>query len=262
MSNSFPSATYWYTSVVLAITVSVVVAIVTRVVDEKINWVKASKLTGGVVAFGVVSYFLLFYGVSWVSLKRGNALERSQGCRIAVSAYRQALLWRPSNEDAQIKFAQCMSEIKQYENAIEVLDQIEDTEASKYTYWWARSIIYFRKGDYADLISSTETMLSLNPSTSPIVVSMAEDLHKNFHREEAEALLRNVRVYDDSNSQAIFWLAWALFEQEKYNDALYHFDLCLQRYATGYEAGRCHAGKGFIFLKQGLRVYPKNRKRS
>ena len=144
-----------------------------------------------------------------------------------------------------------MSAVKQFDNALRILDSLEEKENSKYTYWWARSIIYFSKGDYKALSASTESMLSLMPSTSQIVVDMAKDLHSKFYRAEAEALLRNVRVYDDGNNYAVFWLAWALFEQGKNEDALYHFDLCLQRFTQGYEAGRCHAGKGFIFVNNG-----------
>ena len=80
-----------------------------------------------------------------------------------------------------------------------------------------------------------------------MVVDIAIILMNEFQPAQAETILRSVRIHNDSDNNAVFWLAWSLLEQDKYDDALKHFDKCIERFTEEDCLARCHAGKGFIY---------------
>ncbi|MBM4425286.1 MAG: tetratricopeptide repeat protein, partial [Chloroflexi bacterium] len=45
-----------------------------------------------------------------------------------------------------------------------------------------------------------------------------------------------------------FWLAWSLYENGYYSEAIEYFDDAIEK---GYFPGRAHAGKGFAFVRAG-----------
>lgn len=79
----------------------------------------------------------------------------------------------------------------------------------------------------------------------------ANDLMFQKNYPEVERFTRIVRLNRAGNIAILFWLAWSLYEQEKYEDALGHFNLCVAQASPGYVLGRCHAGKGFALNKLG-----------
>lgn len=256
--STFPSATYWYTSVVIAIVVAIIAGIITKMAEGKVRSNRALVFILFTIGFAIVSYWVMFWGISQTYTRLGIQRENSAGCLNALNSYKMAINWNPHNGYAQAYYSSCMIDLNRSDEALSILRPLQDIQADDWVYWYSITILNIAMDDFVSMHVNVNRMLALNPQSINELVDIGRRLHSNLHYDEAESILRIVRMRNDNNNDAIFWLAWTLYEQgsvdsSKYYDALHHFDECINRFQEGYYAGRCHAGKGYVYLSLGQR---------
>jgi tetratricopeptide (TPR) repeat protein len=241
------------TLLVIPVTLVAIGAVVTQLVKNEIKFKVASKR---ILLIFVISTLILFgwYNLGGLILyTNGRSAEGVDGCDQAVSIYEQAIHLNPKLSDARTRFVACKIALGLPADALTVITPLRKNLEYSPFYWKDMVSLYKEVNDFDKMLDAVKRAVLLDPSNVTWAVNMGEAYHRAQDYVKAEAVLRNVRVYNGNEPMAAYWLAWALYEQGKYQDALGHFDICitLMTPINQSNTGRCLAGKGFTFEKMG-----------
>jgi tetratricopeptide (TPR) repeat protein len=126
------------------------------------------------------------------------------------------------------------------------------TLSPQWQYWHDLGIAYFAAGKYDDMLDAIKSAADLAPTNTDWITNIGEQLHRKGGYATAESVLRLVRIRNNADKLAIYWLAWALYEQKKYEDARGHFLKCIDSYKNEtFFVARCHSGIGFAWKAKG-----------
>lgn len=246
MGINFPSFSGdWFAPAIITIVGAIIAGVIAQVAENKISAKKAGSFLASIlgVAFSIV--FLWYNIVGIIFFYVGENTRISQGCLEAYPIFKKSVLWNPKIPGARAKLVDCGLELNRSNETITILESLENRLSDDAVYWYHLSWAYSGTEDYEKMIFSAERSADLNPDKATWIAGLGKNLIINFKYSEAEALLRIARTHNSNDGESTFWLAWALYEQEKYDDAIHHFDECIKLNPSGYNLSRCIAGKGF-----------------
>lgn len=247
---NIPTSIDVFGAILLPVLVATLASIVGRVLDGKLSALKGfiiiAEIIGGTL-FLVLSWYNL---IGYVYYYRGVQAEAKSGCPTAVSYYERAVLWNPKIIAARTSLVECKKALNHPEDLIEILEPLERQLFTSANYWKDMALVYFYVSEFQKMRYAVNRAADLDPADLKWAVDLGEVLHRAEKYSEAEFVLRVVRYRDSRDALAVFWLSWSLYEQGKFQDALYHFGECI-RLNDNYFQGRCYAGKGFTLIQMG-----------
>lgn len=255
---NLPGSIDWFNAALVTFTVTVLSGIVRDWGKGKVTESRATSFVFGIIVFDLVAMFIYYNVIGFVLYQNASYRETNQGCAAAISTYKQALSWNPKITEARWRLVSCYIDLNRSPELLTILNPLQDTLSNEWEYWSQIAVAQYANEDYSVMYDAVKKAAELSPATTEWITTLAKGLHRRFKFEEAEKLLRIVRIYNDTDNDAVFWLAWALYELGFYTDAVEHFDLCVERFVSGYENGRCWAGKGFSFKEMGQPIEAKN----
>lgn len=244
-------STDWFAPAVIVIMSAIISGIVTKVAGGEIPRNRAISFLVGTLLVTTIVILFWYNVIGIIIFNYADSVASSQGCRSAYSFYKSAVDWNPKYTRARIAFVECSLELNRAEDAVEILESLEPKLLGSWNYWNEMAWAYYGIQSYEKMISSVERAADLYPENTGWIDSLGEKLHRELKYREAEAILRIARTRNGSDGAAVFWLAWSLYEQDKYDDALSHFDECIRLNSSGYFLARCIAGKGFTLRDTG-----------
>ena len=248
-SLNLPTSVDWFSGLIVPIAITIIAGIIVKIAEGKVNSSKGLGFIVGVLVC-VAIFVLLWYNlIGAVYFLRGQSVEATKGCQGAVPLYEKAVSWNPKLIGARHQLVYCMIVLNRASDLVPILEPLDALLFDSPHYWQDLALTYYAIGDYDEMAHSVGRSADLDPENSDWITTLGERLHRETKYGEAETVLRIVRTHNDDDGLAVFWLAWALYEQNKYSDALYHFEECIVRFDAGHTLGRCHAGKGFALLK-------------
>lgn len=248
---NLPTNVDWFNALLLPILVAVITGIIVGHAEGRIDSSKSATYIFSAILCTVV-FSLIWYNIIGVFyFLWGRSAEPDGGCRVAASLYEKAVVWNPKISDARTKLVSCYTSLNRGDELVTILEPLGRSLSDSPRYWQDMASVYYANRDYQKMIRSVAKSADLEPKNSEWITALGELLHRDLRYSEEEAVLRTVRTHNGSDDMAVFWLAWSLYEQTKLNDAFYHFEECIKRFASGYNLGRCHAGRGFALLKMG-----------
>lgn len=253
-SLNFPTEIDWFNSAVLAIIIAIITGTVNSLAkkDIKAERALAVLVITLTIAFGLILAWYNLIGLYLFQMAIDE--QESHGCGIAASIYERAVIMNPKIANARYGYIGCKEELQELEQTLEVLKPLEKLLTNDPVYWEQLSTVYYGLDDFPSLSSALKRYAELSPKQASIYISnRANELMIVRKYKEAEQILRIARMKYDDDYFVISWLAWALSEQNKLDDALYHFELCLDKTLKVNDTvyGRCFAGKGFVLEKLG-----------
>jgi tetratricopeptide (TPR) repeat protein len=241
----------WFATTVISVVSAIIAGLILQLAENKIPGNKTLNFLSSTILLACVA-ILVWYNILGIAIfGLGDIVESLQGCVSAFPFYKNAVMQNPRFVPARDKFAECAIAIKRPREALLVLEPLQDSLVYSWSYWRELSVIYYADGNYPKMLSAIERAADLKPQDSAWITNLGEQLHRQLRYADAEAVLRVVRVHNGNDGNAVFWLAWALYEQAKYQDAIAHFDICIQLNPSGYNLARCMAGKGFALRSVG-----------
>lgn len=241
----------WFAPAIIALVGAIIAGVISQVAENKIPVGKAIVFLASIIG-GALTIVLLWYNVvGEVFFLVAQDTRESKGCLAAFPVYKNAVRWNPKIPEARAELAECGLELNRNDETIKILEPLETLLSDSWAYWHQLAWAYFGEGLYDKMIYSVERSADLNPMKSTWIASLGEELINKFKYPEAEAVLRVARTRNGNDGESTFWLAWALYEQDKYDDALHHFDECIRLNPSGYKLYRCIAGKGFALRDLG-----------
>jgi tetratricopeptide (TPR) repeat protein len=244
-------STDWFASAVIAVICAIVAGIVVLLAEKKIRGPKALAFVIGPLVLAIAAVLFWYNAVGIAICQSGRITELSHGCSQAFPAYKRAVAWNPKYTPARERMVVCALQLGRTDEALAVLEPLESALVDTWSYWYELSRCYCAVANSDHMVLSVDRAADIDPGQSAWIDSLAEALHRQFRFTEAEALTRIVRTHNGGDSVAVFWLAWALYEQDKYDDALGHFEKCIEMNPAGYTLSRCIAGKGFTLRDMG-----------
>jgi tetratricopeptide (TPR) repeat protein len=241
----------WFATAIISIVSAVAAGLSLQVIENKIT---GSKLVNFLIATVLLAFtvVLVWYNViGIVFFGLGRLIENTQGCGSALSVYRNAVIQNPKFIPARWGLVECGIRIKRLNEVLNTLEPLQVSLSDSHSYWQGLALIYYEVGNYSKMLSAVEQAADLNPKDSVWMTFLGEQLHRKLRYADAEAVLRVVRTHNGADGDAVFWLAWALYEQGKYQDAIGHFDMCMKLNPSGYNMARCMSGKGFALHRLG-----------
>jgi len=241
----------WFAPAIIALVGAVLAGIISQVVENKISTKRAIVFSGGTiaVALGVILFWYNLIGI--IIFSNAQDIRESKGCLAAFPYYKNATKWNPKIANARWQMVVCGLELNRNDEVLAILEPLESVLQDHWHYWVELSWAYYGSAKYTQMIKAVENGADLNPSQTEWIAVLGEKLMRNFNYSDAEAVLRVSRTRNDADGISTFWLAWALYEQRKYDDALFHFDECIRLNTSGYKLSRCIAGKGFVYKSIG-----------
>lgn len=241
----------WFATAIISMVSAIAAGLGLQMIENKIT---GSKLVNFLIATVLLAFvtILVWYNITGIVLfGLGRFIENTRGCASALSIYRNAVIQNPKFIPAREKFVECGYSIKRLNEILSTFEALQDSLSDSHTYWRELALVYYGVGNYPKMLSAVERAADLYPKDSVWITRLGEQLHRQLRYAEAEAVLRVVRTHNGADSEAVFWLAWALYEQGKYQDAIGHFDICMRLNQSVYNMARCMAGKGFALRSVG-----------
>lgn len=169
-----------------------------------------------------------------------------------LPAQYQILLEKVENINTQLaQFSEDLIEIKRI--ALPLAEQVTEGEDSEGIH--TESAPTQEHGDTSDQPSEGEVPLSISPNLSPNeVYNMARSdyLKGNF-----ELAIEGFTIYKSQFSEspladdALYWIGECYFSQEKYNEAVEHFNELILNYPNGDKIPAAYLKKGISLAEQG-----------
>ncbi len=268
----FPTAVDWFNGAILSLVIAIVAATINKAVTSDMSAKKAFIIIFSTFSIAVVVLAIWYNVIGYIIFFQANDLEEKHGCNIAFPVYVNAIQSNPKIANAREGLVNCGLRVNKVEESIETLEAASPILFTKWLYWKEMAELYSYESNeekirYAasriiDLYTYENSRVILKeisesaqnyPTNSRWITVLGEEFHDNLNYSMAEEIFRIVRINNGSDANALFWLAWSLYEQEEYLDALNHFEECINQVQSFDElaAGRCHAGKGFIYFKEG-----------
>lgn len=256
-----PKTFDWFSACLLPVSVAVFATVLGQLIERKIVLVQALKALISVVLSVLVLAALWYNGIGYVVFLYAQNQKTDKGCLQAMPVYQTAVRWNPMLGDAREGLISCGKELNREQDVSSFLSSLEGSLSETWQYWRDIAQISHTLGDHDRVYAAAVRSLSLEPLETSWIVDIGYRYVLVADYIRAEVILRRVRVYNWSDSFAIYWLGWAIFgqaaysdipdRQAKYSDAFDHFEQCLTKFQVGHYAARCHAGKGFIFRNLG-----------
>jgi tetratricopeptide (TPR) repeat protein len=252
---NLPSSIDWFSTTTTTLLVAIIGGTLNFMIKNEIKSERATKIitTAVITALGVILFWYNLVGIFYFF----SALYTYQqkGCGASIFLWEETLQWNPKLIKARYWLIDCNTTLNHPQDSIPVFEKLQPQLSSSPEYWKQMSIVYFRADDYPKMQEALIRYADIESAeSSKWILAVVHDLMDRKKYPEAEAAVKIVRVKNDANNSGVFWLAWALFEQKKYTEALQNFELCVERYrpdGLGYELGRCFAGEGFIYKNIG-----------
>lgn len=241
----------WFATAIISMASAIVAGLGLQLIENKIT---GSKLVNFLIVTVLIALamILVWYNIAGIALfGLGRFIEYTQGCGSAFSTYKSAVIQNPKFILAREKLVECGISAKRLREVLATLEPLQSSLSDSYSYWRELAWVYYGVSNYPRMLSAVEQAADLEPKDSAWITMLGEQLHRQLRYADAEAVLRVVRVHNGADGQAAFWLAWALYEQGKYQDAIGHFDICMRLNPSGYNMARCMAGKGFALRSVG-----------
>lgn len=252
---NIPSSIDWFSTTTTTLLVAVIGGTINLMIKNEINSEKATKIITTAIISALGMMFLWYNLVGIFYLFPTYYTYDHKGCGASIFLLEETLEWNPKLINARYMLINCNSTLNRPEDSVSVLEKLQPQLSSSSEYWKQMSIVYFRVSDYPKMQDALIRYADIESAkSSEWILIVVHDLMDIKKYSEAESAIRIVRAKDNTNSSGIFWLAWALFEQKKYSEALQNFELCVDIYKPGgpsYELGRCFAGEGFIYKNLG-----------
>lgn len=241
----------WFATAIISMASAIAAGLGLQLIENKIT---GSKLVNFLIVTVLIALamILMWYNITGIAFfGLGHFIENTQGCGSAFSTYRSAVIQNPKFIPAREKLVECGSSAKRLSEVLITLEPLQNSLSDSYSYWRELAWVYYRVSNYPKMLSAVERAADLEPKDSAWITMLGEQLHRQLRYADAEAVLRVVRTHNGADGQAAFWLAWALYEQGEYQDAIGHFDICMRLNPSGYNMARCMAGKGFALRRVG-----------
>jgi tetratricopeptide (TPR) repeat protein len=250
---NLPTSVDWFNATVVSIVGAVITGVITQLAGKKIDGNRAFNFIVGSILCALVLTWFWYNIIGSICFSSAQSIENSQGCAAAVSTYERAILWNPKITEARESFIHCAISLNRTDTILPVLEPLEKTLADNWHYWYELVGVYLRLGNLDKMFVAINHSADLYPKNTDWITSLGEMFHRPDQYAVAEAVLRIVRNHNNADSRAVFWLSWALYEQKKYDDALFHFGKCIEMYSGSvtHELIRCHAGKGLALYYTG-----------
>lgn len=241
----------WFATAIISMVSAIVAGLALQLVENKIQGNKLLNFFVATVLLAFVAILLWYNIIGIVLFGWGRLVENTQGCGSALSIYENAVVQNPRFIPAREKLVECGTSAQRSNEVLNILEPLHSSLSNSPSYWRELALTYHRIGNYPKMVSVVEQAANLSPKDSTWITNLGEQLHRQLRYVDAEAVLRVVRTHNGADGEAAFWLAWALYEQGKYQDAIGHFDICMQLNPSGYNMARCMAGKGFALSRIG-----------
>lgn len=235
----------WFTPAIITLVGAVAAGVILKIAENKISAQNAFLFLTSTIVTAFIMVVIWYNFVGLIIFSIGEDVQMKEGCKEAFPLYKSAVNWNPKIPRARMALVGCGLDLNRSGEAIKTLEALESILSDNSVYWAQLSWAYSGTEDYEKMINSVEHSANLDSTDLGWISSLAERLMNQFKYEQAEAILRVVRVHNNSDSVAPFWLAWALYKQGKYEDAIHHFDECIRLNPSGDRLYRCLAGKGF-----------------
>jgi len=276
---NFPTSPDWFNGAVVAIVITATAGILVKLAENKISGQRAISFITAIIFSAFIVALFWYNAVGFLYFLRAKSIEDERGCAMAMPTYEQAVTQNPKITGARERLISCSIALQRSYELIPILEPLSGVLATSCQYWIEMAQVYSANGesdqmldaatrsaelystsDYDKMLDFIVRSAELDPLNSSWITSVGSSLHSNRQYAEAEAVLRIAVTHNYSDDEAVYWLAWALYEQgseykDKYEDALRHFEECIRRYKrrseNNLELGRCYAGKGFVFRDTG-----------
>jgi len=269
---NFPTAVDWFNGALLSLVLAIVAATINKAVTSDMSAKKAVIIVFSTLTVAIFALALWYNFVGYIIFLQAKDLEERHGCNIAFPVYLNAVQSNPKLTNARENFVNCGLRIGKVDESIKTLNTVSPILFTKWLYWKEMAELYSYDNDEEKMYYAVSRIVDLHtyenrkaiieevsesarnyPKNSMWISALGEEFHDNWDYSMAEAILRIVRINNGSDANALFWLAWSLYEQKEYSDALNHFDECIKQIQEFDElaAGRCYAGKGFIYFDEG-----------
>jgi tetratricopeptide (TPR) repeat protein len=239
-------------SIVLPIIATVIGGIILLLIEKKISLQRAVNSIIGSILVSMLIIFVLHNVVGIILLNRARSVTSTNGCLSSAPLYERVVIWDSRLADARREYVICNEIIGRSNSSVRLLESLEKDLDYDSEYWQDRALAYYYVADIQKMIISLNSAVRVGiTNNNELINFIGQELHGKFFFAESEEVLRIARINDESDINTIFWLAWSLYEQQKFNDAYAHFEKCII-IAGDYQLSRCYAGQGFILQKQGL----------
>lgn len=260
-SINFPISIDWFNGIASAIFASVLASIINSRIKNEIN----DQRTIGSLSSLIISMLLLLLfwynaiGIiyAFIAVKQ----QDSVGCGNAIYTYESAIEWNPKLTGARWGLVNCAITLQRIEDTIPIIERQQSKLSNDPEYWKQLSILYLKTNNQDSMLRALSVYADMqSDDIEDWTYKIGWELMNERKHIETETAMRLFRSRAENNKVTAYWLAWALLEQGKYQDALMHFDICISDYETleaNFYLGRCYAGKGFANLYSGYTLEAK-----
>ncbi len=250
---NLPLSLDWFDGAVIAVVTVTVAHLIVNIANENTTEDRGFNFIFGTIVLAVVIILIKYNGIGIALYAYGLSTEDESGCKEAIHHYEASLHWNPKIAAARVAIIRCNSSLDKPEDSLTILEPLEDLFEESPVYWRDMAWAYYSNYEFDRMISSANRSVDLDHRDIDWLTDIGHTLMVDGLHHEAETVLRLNRTYYPENDRALFWLSWSLYEQEKYDDALNHFDQCIDRLSEllNDRLARCYAGKGFTYFALG-----------
>lgn len=271
-SINYPTTVDWFNGAILSLVIAIVAATINKAATNELSTKKAVVIVFSTFSSAVLVLAIWYNLIGYAIYLQAKDIEEKHGCDIAFPVYLNAVQNNPQIVKVREGLVNCGLETDKVEETITTLNAFNPVLLTQWMYWKEMAELHSFNNDEMQMYYAVSRIIDLYtyeysrvilgeisksaqkyPMNSSWISALGEKFHDRQKYVMAEETLRIVRINNGADTNALFWLAWSLYEQKKYQDATNHFDECINQLQLSdeFRAGRCHAGKGFIYFEEG-----------
>lgn len=151
----------------------------------------------------------------------------------AIEWFEKSILLFPQEDYMLMDMALCYVETGKVEKAVNMLNDLIDSNPYESEYWYTLGKVYYMAGNYGKAIEAYEFVLTIDVNHSKAILMMAHCYFKLENNEMSAQYYLKYSEFEPESEMPLFFCALCFFASEKFDSALKYFLQALEKIKNG-----------------------------